>query len=230
MKDIKVYLKIIRYGLQFKLMCILGAIFLGLGILFELSSFGNNSLGCIYLAIAGLYVFQLIFTPTIAKFVQTSPYKRKVQTCGSAFVSTIFCLLTFTVLVVLRLVRATPENMEKANTDLVHHYSIILSCAIVAAFLLFYMAFCFKMYIVALIICISFVLGMMFFGMNSQSSIFVDITKVLTPNGNPVPLILCSYGIILLGGFLCYISNILLYKREMSNLAIKNAMRQAGAK
>ena len=162
--------------------------------------------------------------------MQASPYKRKVQTCGSAFVSTIFCLFTFTVLVVLRLVRATPENLEKANTDLVHHYSVILSCSIVAAFLLFYMAFSFKMYIVALIVCISVVLSIMFFGINSESSIFVKLTEVLMPSDNPILLIVCSYGIILLGGFLCYICNILLYKREMSSFAIKNAMRQAGAK
>ena len=228
MKDIIICFKLIRYGLQFKLMCILGAAFFGLGILFEIKGAGTTNLGGLYLSIAGLYVFQLAFTPSIAKLVQTSPYKKKIQTFGTAALSTLCSLFTFTVLVIIRVLKAKSPDFADDGIDIITHYGALIYSAMVVAVLLVYISFSFKMYITSLIVCITLVLGFMFLGFNEEKSPFIKITELLMTDGDsPLMVILVSYGIIIAGGIICYLISRLLYKHELSGLAVKNAMRQS---
>ena len=44
---------------------------------------------------------------------------------------------------------------------------------------------------------------------------------------SPLKVILASYGIIIAGGIICYFTSCLLYKHELSGLAVKNVMRQS---
>ena len=228
MKDIIICFRLIKYGLQFKLMCILGAAFFGLGILFEIQGMGTSNLGGLYMSLAGLYIFQLAFTPSIAKLVQTSPYKKKIQTLGTAALSTICCLVTFTVLVVIRVLKAGSPDFADEGIDLITHYSALVYSALVVAVLLVYIAFSFKMYLTSLILCITVVLVFMFVGLNEEKSPFIKLTELLMSEGDsPLKLILASYGIIIAGGIICYLTSCLLYKHELSSLAVKNAMRQS---
>ena len=231
MKDINLYFKIIRYGLQFKLMCILSLVFFALGIMFEvMGSTSNSTLGALYISLSGLYTFQLVFSPSVAKIVQVSPYKKKIQTVGSTLISLIFCLTAFTVLVIIRVLRADPTFLAESGSTYAKHYSVLIYAAIIISFLLLYMAFSFKMYIAALIICICTVLVFMLFSMNEHFMFYENVASSLMNGDNPALVIAFSYGIILVGGLLCYIFSTLLYKREISGLAIRNALRQAQAK
>ena len=228
MKDLIICFRLIKYGLQFKLMCILGGAFFGLGILFETKGVGTTNLGGLYMSLAGLYIFQLAFTPSIAKLVQTSPYKKKIQTSGTAILSTICCLFTFTVLVVIRVLRAKSSDFAEEGIDITSHYAALIYSALVVAVLLVYISFSFKMYLTSLIICITLVLVFMFIGFNEEKSPFIKITELLMKDGDsPLMVILVSYGIIIAGGILCYFTSCLLYKHELSSLAVKNAMRQS---
>ena len=228
MKDIILCFKLIKYGLQFKLMCILGAAFFGLGILFEIQGTGTTNLGGIYMSLAGLYVFQLAFTPSIAKLVQTSPYKKKIQTLGTTFLSVFCCLISYTIHVIIRVLKAGSPDFANEGVSIVTHYSALINSAVIAAILLIYIAFSFKMYLTSLILCITFVLIFMFVGFNEDKSPFIKITELLMDGGDsPLKVILASYGIIIAGGIICYFTSCLLYKHELSSLAVKNAMRQS---
>ena len=230
MKDIIKYFKFIKFGLQLKLMCILGIGFFALGILFEVTDHGTSNLGALYIAISGLYVFQLVFSPSIAKLVQVSPYKKKIQTKGTALISLIFSLFTYTVIVAIRLIKGDPAWLEDQQIDTAEFYSVLLYAALILFILLIYMAISFKIYIVSLIICIAGVLGFMFVANTAGRNPFVMITEKLMDGNNPALLIVVCYAIILLGGLLCYVGNCLLFRREISHLAIRNALRQAQAK
>ncbi len=228
MKDLIICFKLIKYGTQFKLMCILGAAFFGLGLLFEIQGMGSTNLGGLYLSLSGLYIFQLAFTPSIAKLVQTSPYKKKIQTAGTTVLSVFCCLVSFTVLVIIRVLKAGAPDFADNGIDIITHYSALIQAAIFVTVLLIYIAFSFKMYLTSLIICITLVMTFMFLSFNETKSPFVKITEFLM-NGNDSPLntIIVSYVIIIAGGIICYFVSCLLYKHELSGLAVKNTMRQS---
>ncbi len=230
MKDIKVYIKMIKYGTQFKLMCILTLFFFIIGILFEVLDSSSSTMGAVYLSLSGLYIFQLLFTTSIAKVIQTSPYKKKIQVNGTTILSLIMCLFTFSILVVIRLLKWDPEYYADQGINANFYFSSILFAAIVIAFLLFYMAFSFKMYMAALVICIMFVVGFMMTSMKESTSPFVRLADLFMNGDDPTVLIICSYGIVLLGGLLCYIASSLLYRKELSGMAIRSALRQSWSK
>ena len=230
MKDLKLYIKLIKYGTQFKLMCILSLFFFLAGIAFELFDSSATTLGCVYLSLAGLYVFQLLFTPSIAKVIQTSPYKKKIQVNGTTLLSLIMCLFTFTVLVVIRMLKWDPEYFADQGISMNYYFSALIMTAIIIAFLMFYMSFSFKLYFIALVICIVAVIAFMTTGMRESTSPFIKLTDLLITDDNPALLIACSYGIILFGSVLSYIASSLLYRKELSGMAVRSALRQSGTK
>ena len=82
----------------------------------------------------------------------------------------------------------------------------------------------------ALVICIMFLVGFMMTSINESTSPFVRLADLLMNGDDPTVLIICSYGIVLLGGLLCYIASSLLYRRELSGMAIRSALRQSWSK
>ena len=98
----------LRYGLQVKTMLILSVAFFMFGLVFEftLSSIDyNNITSGLYLAISGVYVYQIMLTSSVSSLVQTSSMKHGLQTIYPAVFTLMTSLFTFTVFVVIRIVR-----------------------------------------------------------------------------------------------------------------------------
>jgi hypothetical protein len=230
MKDLVKYFKMMKYALQAKMIFILAIIFFVLGLLFEFGDFsGHNSsysLSCLYLALTAMYFYQLVFSTTVSKLVQSSPMKRKLQTVGPAAVTLITSLLTFTVYVVIRLIRITPQFLEDNGTTYANAYSTILFMAVWYFLFSAYLSISYKSYIISIVIVAVSVIAILVFG--STTDIFINITdKLLIGGSNPVLLIVVSLGIILIGSLVGYIISLLLYKMPISDMAVRYALRQA---
>lgn len=78
-KDLKLGLKLIKYGAQFKLNIISAAFLFVLAIIFELMSHGTTFIGAFYFLLVGVFPMQLIFSTDVSTMVQTSRMKRKIQ-------------------------------------------------------------------------------------------------------------------------------------------------------
>lgn len=230
MKDLVKYFKMMKYALQAKMIFILAIIFFVLGILFEFGDFsGHNSsysLSCLYLALTAMYFYQLVFSTTVSKLVQSSPMKKKLQTVGPAAVTLITSLLTFTVYVVIRLIRITPQFLEDNGTTYANAYSTILFMAVWYFLFSAYLSISYKSYIISIVIVAVSVIAVLVFG--STTDIFINITdKLLIGGSNPVLLIAVSLGIILIGSLVGYVISLLLYKMPISDMAVRYALRQA---
>ena len=230
MKTLVNYFKIMKYALQAKMIFILSIVFFVLGILFELMDFSDHnssySLACLYLALTAMYFYQLVFSTTVSKLVQSSPMKKKLQTVGPVVVTLITILFTFTVYVVIRLIRITPEFLERNDTTYTNTYSTIIFMA--AWFFLFslYMSISYKSYIFSIVLIAASVAALLFFG--STTDIFRTLTeKLLIDGSNPVLLIVVSVAIILIGSLIGYVISLLLYKKPISDMAVRYALRQA---
>lgn len=230
MKDLVKYFKMIKYALQAKMIFILAIIFFVLGILFEFGDFSGHSssysLSCLYLALTAMYFYQLVFSTTVSKLVQSSPMKKKLQTVGPTAVTLITSLFTFTVYVVIRLIRITPQFLEDNGTTYANTYSTILFMAVWYFLFSAYMSISYKSYIISIIIVAVSVIAILVFG--STTDIFINITdKLLIGGSNPVLLIAVSLGIILIGSLVGYVISLLLYKKPISDMAVRYALRQA---
>lgn len=230
MKDLVKYFKMMKYALQAKMIFILAIIFFVLGILFEFGDFSGHSssysLASLYLALTAMYFYQLVFSTTVSKLVQSSPMKKKLQTVGPTAVTLITSLFTFTVYVVIRLIRITPQFLEDNGTTYANTYSTILFMAVWYFLFSAYMSISYKSYIISIVIVAVSVIAILVFG--STTDIFINITdKLLIGGSNPVLLIAVSLGIILIGSLVGYIISLLLYKKPISDMAVRYALRQA---
>ena len=230
MKDLVKYFKMMKYALQAKMIFILAIIFFVLGILFEFTDFSGHSssysLACLYLALTAMYFYQLVFSTTVSKLVQSSPMKKKLQTVGPTAVTLITSLFTFTVYVVIRLIRITPQFLEDNGTTYANTYSTILFMAVWYFLFSAYMSISYKSYIISIVIVAVSVIAILVFG--STTDIFINITdKLLIGGSNPVLLIVVSLGVILLGSLIGYVISLLLYKKPISDMAVRYALRQA---
>jgi len=229
MKNLKI-LKLIKYSLQFKFMCGFTIFFLVFGIVFELTDFKLEawSLGGLYLALAGMYIFQMIFTVSFSQMVQTSYYKKKLQTSLPILSSTILSLIFFTVFWIIRIARTTPERLEENHQTYAGSYTAILMSAVSISIFMIYMGFSYKKYILSIILLM--VLFIVFAFFMHTNDFLRNVTEHLISGSNPTLLLAVSYSIILVSAFIGYGVNCLLYKTSISEAALRYSLKMAKSK
>ena len=230
MKTLLTYFKMMKYALQAKLILVLTLFFFIFGIVFELLDFtragSSYSLAALYLALTGMYFFQLVFSSTVSKLVQSSPLKKKLQTSGPILASLILSLLVFATYVALRLFRITPQFLEENETTYAQAYSPILFMGVCIFVFFIYLSFSYKTFIFSLIFIGVTIIGIIGFGVTTTSLVTLS-EKLLIDGNNPVLLITVSAALIFIGAVIGYIVSLLLYKKPISDLAVRYALRQA---
>ena len=216
MKDIILCFKLIKYGLQFKLMCILGAAFFGLGILFEVQGTGTTNLGGIYMSLAGLYVFQLTFTPSIAKLVQTSPYKKKIQCTYPLLATAPWMFIAFTIVAILHWLYVKNGSAEEIQAQ----GSAILMIGTFLFVCLIYFGLVYKYFIISTVcMCVTITpCSLIFIGvLRNHGSLFDHYGLCVA----------ISYVLIIAGTVISWYLSKLVYKKDMSKAAFKMMMKKA---
>ncbi len=243
MKNFIKYCKIIRYGLQSRMMLIMTFVFIGMGILFEMTlSFSNlfgMSLGGLYMGLVGAYSYQSVTTPAVAKLVNASPLKRDLLTKAPVLISLIISTVSFTIFIAIRMIytigiRLPAEAGSYPGAEEMLHMSI-LYCAGMVFVLMIYSPICFKFYWLGLVILAVYVVAMVFFGDTIGVTGFMaeKYNALVTAFGYKTTLTLilvAAYGLIFLGALIGYLINCLTVKREISEFSYRNALKQAAAK
>ena len=237
MKDIIKYFKLLKYGLQIKAMVILAVIFFGLGIVYELVNFNGEGLipfSGLYLAISGMYIYQVVITASVSCLVQTSSVKKNLQCSAPVLFTTVCILFTYTVFVILRLNFAKNRALAAdPAADTTVFYLHLLSTAALIALILLYFAFSYRYYVISTV-ALCFVLVptlVLFMRMDWSFTVAVkDFVSIIIDRFGHGAVIGISYILILAGAGLCYLANLAMYRKPLSHIAYRAALRQAQGK
>lgn len=210
--DIKLGIKIMRYGHGFVLNIILGAWFLVIGIgVIILSMSGhliNWSGGCFAIA-AALMPIQIIFSLNTSNMVLSSPVRKKMQTVVPTAIACICTLSMYIVvdLLLLIMVCINPDRIPVAC-------SLVALQILFAVFFMIYIPICYKYMVAAIIIgiivwtCVINAI-MIMPDVNSFSFFNKGISSFLLISALGLPGIVA-------GGFIQYLLSLLFYKAPVS--------------
>lgn len=221
LEQIKLGLKLVKYGLSFKMQIALAILFCLFGLITEYVSRSSNLLGGFYILISAMFVIQLVISMDISLLVQTSPYKKKLQTSMPVLACVPIMLGAYTVEVLIKgyFLYFHPE----ISADAGQQASIKggLEGVIVLLFVTaIYMGFCFKYFAAAMIGLFVVVLPI---SIVFQMPFLVNFIGQL-PFGW---IVLAGYILIPLGEFLAYQLSRLLYKKDLSRYAFGASLKRA---
>lgn len=224
LKDIAKSFKLLKYGIQAKMLLWFSAIFFFLAIAMELLSFtdtdsvGNNLSG-FYAVLIGLYFFQNIFTTSVSSLIQTSPYKYKIQVYLASVMCFIITVVGFSIIAVIKYFKyCTIENSEEASAFVTN----LLFLGIVGCFIQMYNAFAYKHYVFGIILLIVGCVPFVFFGMMDSEISFLPVFDI--PFAAAVAIDIAAF---VIGAVLTCLFNKLFYKDDISKSMYKSALARA---
>lgn len=221
MKDLKLGLKILTYGLQYKTMFTLFAVFVGFGIIFEVfASESMGNMGGIYLILTGSYIFQAVITSSIATSIAASSAKRKLQVKLPVLFSSVLVLLFYTLFVALRAIRLSLGDYSEEVIR--SSFVAFVSVALLGLMIQVYNSIAYKFFIPSLIIMLILMIPLMVLGMRD-----VMLFSPISFENNWM-YVLIGYALIIIGSAASYLLSNLLFKFEIDPKAYKSALARAG--
>lgn len=227
LKDLKLGFKIVKYGLQYKMMLGLMIAFIAIGVIFELFS-GQNNLGGLYMIIASVYWYQLIITPGISASILASPKKKSLQTSTPSMVMGICSVLGFTLYLVCKYLRLTVFHPASATPEVIKaEITRILITAIIAFAMMAYSGAAYKKFIASLVVVLIFFLPIIMFSMNDYLPVLMFERLGLDKMPLSVTIII-SYVLLVLGALSSYLLSLALFKYDFDPKTYRSALSRAG--
>lgn len=214
--DLKLGIQVFRYGLNVKGNIIAMVLFLGLGCVMEFLSPGMT-LGGLYISLGSMMLIQLMHSVTVSTMVQTSPYKKVLQTVVPALMGTIFVFLANTLSIVLKLV-----GMQVFEWSEVEISNAILLSSAMTVLILVYMGAGLKIFwpaTIAFFFAFVILYSTLNFGILSDEEV-----RMLLPMGLSI---LVSYLVVLAGCGIMYLIFLGTYKLEYSKVTWDAALKRA---
>lgn len=210
--DIKLGIKIMRYGHGLVLNIILGAWFLVIGIfviILSMSGYLINWSGGLFAIAAAMMPMQIIYSLNTSNMVLSSPVRKKMQTVVPAVMTCIGTLIIYLVvdLLILIMVCINPDRISVAC-------NLVAWQIVVAVFFMIYIPICYKYMVAAIIlgiivwICATSLILLMP-DVNTFSYFNKGISSFLMISALGLPAIA-------IGGFLQYLLSLLFYKAPVS--------------
>lgn len=231
-KKFQKLLNLSRYGQRFRLQYILGLSFFILGLIMQIcavvsasrSGFGELEFGfllsmfCgeIFVLTAAVMPAQVLLSLDCTLLVQTSPWKKKLQTGICSVLSCIPTLIALTISLTLQLIAAA-----KMPANAVWLAQSFLICGIIAAFLLIFWPICYKYYRVSMVILL-FAIICMEIGIFFSNGWLEYNGIVLLSSGLPASPAVCiflAYAAVLAAFVVNYLLSLALYKKPLSKKA-----------
>ena len=202
--QIKMGVKMLRYGHSIGLNMGMACFFFLLGVVIEcVPVFRLRIWGDYMIIVNGMWMVQMLYSLNVAGLVQTSPWKKKLQTSVPMFLGFFgyaLCYLVIVLLKLLELVRADAEQLATVPT-------MLIIDTVIGAWMMIYCGTAFKYYIPSTIIFIGVFYGW-FFGEN--------IPRGLSQTALPIwAAIVMGYLILLAGALLQYGLARILYRKPL---------------
>lgn len=225
--DIKLGLKLMKYGFQVKMMAILLVLFYVLGILFELFM-SNSALGGLYLGLCGTYLFQLAITPSIGTLVSSSFAKKALQTSVPCTLCAVGTLINYTTYVICKLIRMNKTLGSYEGIAYRDECTLAIVTILIVVVMMVYSSVCYKKFVLGVIILIVFLAPVIFLSSGNLTTVVLnhfigpDVSFSLTG------IIIAGYVVIIATSFVSYLLSLAVYKYEMDPKAYRSAMSRAG--
>lgn len=223
MKDLKLGIKVMKYGLQFKTMVIMFVMFFVLGTAMEISN-GIGNMGGIYLVILGTYIYQMIITSSVSTYVSASPKALKLQAVIPSVLSLIMMIIGYTYFFILRFVRTQAWIYSDTPGFAIEQFSGLTIVAALAFVIQVYNAFAYKYYIPSMITMLILEIPIMGYGMNVNVVAFLPrVESIWFYSG-------LGLVIIIIGGLLGLFCANLVKRKGLDPKTYKAAMARSGGK
>jgi hypothetical protein len=212
-KKIKTAYRLLTYGFKAKLQLGIGAVFVLLGVVITALSPDASFLGGLYIVLGGMFGYQIFISLDVSTLVQTSAYKRKLQTSIPLLSMAPVVYLSYTIIALVWGCRgADPADAA----------FFLLLLAGVSSILLVYLSVVYKFFLIMMVMMMVVICGVSF---SAGLSTGQGAAVVQLPFGYPAAVLL-GYVMITAAYFLAYGLSRLLYKREFSKYAFGAAMRK----
>lgn len=203
-EQIKMGVKMLRYGHNIGLNMGMAGFFFLFGVVIEcLPIFQLRIWGDYMIIVNGMWMVQILYSVNVAGLVQTSPWKKRLQTSVPVFIGYLgyaLCYLVIVLLKILEFVRADAGQLATVPT-------MLIIDAVIGAWMLVYCGTVFKYYIPSTIIFIGVFYGW-FFGS--------DILQGLPQTALPIwAAVVIGYVILLAGAALQYGLARLVYRKAL---------------
>ena len=210
--DFKLGLKIIKYGLNFKVSVIVSVLMLVLGCLMD-AAIPESPINGIYVGMVGMLIVQLICAVSVSTMVQSSSRKRQLQTSVPAIVCGVYMLFGNTISIISRFVglqlRFASPDIEVLDWGLSDIANGILFNALLMAIIALYMVGATKAFWQATVCFIIIYLVYFFF---SISTFMEEIPFSMSIEA----AVVISYLMIIVASVLIYMLFLAMYKRDFS--------------
>ena len=219
-RDLKVSVKILKFGFQAVMQVVLMIAFLVLGMAMELGSRGTYWMGAMLIMISPMYFAQLLYGLGMAQIVAASPYNKRFQTTIPAVGSAVLSIICMTVLVLVKYweIQRHPELTQTVITAL-------FTAGCMALIFNLYAAVVYKYYALSIIL--------MILGVGSISGVYgfytgigSEISLPFISNASFGSIAAIGYGFVLIGALLQYALSCALYKKPLSEYAQGAMMRK----
>ena len=216
--DLKMGFKVIKYGLNFKANIFSMLLLLVLGCVMTIMTPTMPASG-MYIGIGSIMVAQLIHSVAVSTMVQTSPYKKKLQTLIPAFYSGCYLLIANTVSVCLYVVGMHIMEWDIAEIS----NAILLMCGLMIIMLI-YMGAAMKLFWPSTIVFfVAFMVYFMFMNIILDNMVGTELVMIM-----PLEMsILVSYVVVILASVLMYLIFYATYKLEYSKTTWEAALKRA---
>ena len=185
-KQLKMGMKMLRYAFGIKSSLGLGGVLFVLGILFH----GTDGIGSYLILTGGLWIVQLLYSLPVSGMIQTSPWKRELQTSGVAIVSFFSFLFFYLIDAVLLLL------FEQQKVNMIGPCLVI--DGIIIFFIMIYCGFAYKFFMVSTILFL-----VSYFG----NHIYTWLNSISLVQGAVI-----GFALIVLGALVQYAASCLVYK------------------
>lgn len=220
-KQFKLALQIQKFGFQRTMQLVCMAIMVVVGIIIEAASQGVTWLGSFFIALAPMFLTQIIYSFGMSNLVATSPYKKRLQTTVPAVSECIISLISMTVIVGFKIVEIhrAPEHTKGL-------LSTLMVLCVLMALLHLYTAVVFKYYALSVVLLLVIVWPMCFvmgFSTGMSDSMMFEIPFL---NISLTTAVIISYLTVFVSVFLQYLLSCALYRKPMSKYAQGMTMRK----
>lgn len=221
-RDIKLGFMLMKYGLNYHLSIVCALISLGAALLFG-ALIPVGMIGGMFISIIPMLIAQLIFSLTVSTMVQTSSYKKRLQTTVPTLIATVSILIANTIVVISQKLQYQ-KAMNNTNTFVIVTYEPgeyetgYIYTAIVLVCILLYTTVAMKHFWLGTILMVGGFWGVMTFVKKGE------LTYIVMPEWLAIVL---SYVVVLVGCILFYIICLFTYKQNYSEITFDSLLKRA---
>lgn len=206
--------RLTKYGLKVKLQLGMAAFFFAIGLFIDIMSKGSSYIAGFYVVLAGMFIFQCIISMDASTLIQSSGYKKKIQTSFPYMAVIPLVTVFYTILAVAHGIMAGYPIDGRTLTE---SYNIQVAYLFAMSILLFitllYFGICYKFFMVGMILLIATIMPLSMFISKYEEWIFSTFSLS--------QVIILGYILIAVGFVVSVLLSKAFYRKPLSRLAVR---------